>query len=103
MHARSTSRRGAVALRASLSSLERTGGATWILEAVGRPICPLRFAADHDIQTRYELPGGSTSAWHDESPDGQVRPGLEVPHYRGWAWTSRFVTSTCTGSRFWFS
>src|SRR5437879_6161030 len=48
MHARSTSRRGAVALRASLSSLERTGGATWILEAVGRPICPLRFAADHD-------------------------------------------------------
>jgi len=50
-----------VALRASLSSLERTGGATWILEAVGRPICPLRFAADHDIQTRYELPGGSTS------------------------------------------
>src|SRR5713101_5802208 len=62
MLARSTRRRGAVALRANLSNLARIGGAMWILEAIERLICPLRFAGDHDIQTRYELSAGGTSA-----------------------------------------
>src|SRR5216683_1124467 len=60
MLARSTRRRGAVALRANLSNLARIGGAMWILEAIERLICPLRFAGDHDIQTRYELSAGGT-------------------------------------------